>query len=107
MIIILEFSLLTQFKAEVKTDPDAKMPTPQQAPAINVLNPIAGAQHIPKYKEPQVATNALVANLQSQATSVVPNRPKKDVNQKDVVRSFLPNMKPYDHRHVGVHVLTH
>jgi len=88
----------TDVKAEVKTDPDAKMPTPQQAPAINVLNPIAGAQHIPKYKEPQVATNALVANLQSQATSVVPNRPKKDVNQKDVVRSFLPNMKPYDHR---------
>ena len=81
-------------KAEVKTDPDE---VPKQA--INVLNPIAGAQHIPKYKEPQVATNALVANLQSQATSVVPNRPKKDQKQKDVVRSFLPNMKPYDHRY--------
>ena len=43
-------------KAEVKTDPDAlppklvppKMVNPQKDPVINVLNPIAGAQHIPK-----------------------------------------------------------
>ena len=51
-----------------------------------------------KHREPKRAKNALVADIQAQATSVVPDRPKKSDTQKDVVRSFLPNMKPYDHR---------
>ena len=36
---------------------------------------------------------------------MVPNRPKKDQKQKDVVRSFLPNMKPYDHRYTWLLIL--
>lgn len=85
---------------DVKTDPD--FPTLQQSMKksnpINVLNPIAGAIHVPKPSQPRHSKNKLVQNIQSHARSQVPDKSSKSKKDKNIVRSFLPNMNPYSHR---------
>ena len=39
-------------------------------------------------------------NVQSHARLQVPDKIKKNKGDKDIVRSFLPNMNPYQHRYM-------
>ena len=128
-LIIQEKSLGGDIKSEIKSEPtednkpvqqDLKSKEITNKADINILNPIAGAIHVPKFKQQprhnktnplgkehirtitRVQKLFLVQNIQSHARSQVPDKIKKNKGDKDIVRSFLPNMNPYQHRCVFI-----
>lgn len=104
------------FEPEVKPEADIKQEIadsgPLLAPArsvtksainssVNILNPSAGPEYKPKPKPKRNQTNnPIVNNIQRQARSQIPDKPKKGTksSKNAPVRSFLPNMNPYTHR---------
>ena len=85
-------------------------------PTLNILNPIAGAQFVPKQVRPnRTAKHPLSKNIQDQTKHLVPERvnvsikatsafviklffQKKRKSYDQPVRDNLPNMNPYKHK---------
>ncbi|CAG5095528.1 Oidioi.mRNA.OKI2018_I69.XSR.g14225.t1.cds [Oikopleura dioica] len=69
-------------------------------PTLNILNPIAGAQFVPKQVRPnRTAKHPLSKNIQDQTKHLVPERiNKKRKSYDQPVRDSLPNMNPYKHK---------